>query len=100
MSDNDPQPLSPDQRDLQDALEQVALLPDGLTDDEIAEPVDRAVTLLENRVQHFHGRELRDSDLLVYERGFRRDGHDLAADGLVRLLQRLEAEIAHVAGNN
>jgi hypothetical protein len=39
-------------------------------------------------------------DLLVYERGFRHDGRDLAADGLVRLLQRLEAEIALKAAGN
>jgi hypothetical protein len=100
MSDNDPQPLSPDQRDLQDALEQVALLPDELTDDQIAEPVDRALTLLGERVQHFHGRELRDTDLLIYEQGLHRDGYDLAADGVLRLLHRLRAEIQRAANNN
>jgi hypothetical protein len=59
-----------------------------------------AVTLLEQRVEHFHGHELRDADLLVYEQGLCRDGHHLAADGVVRLLQRLQAEIDLAAGSN
>jgi hypothetical protein len=66
--------------------------------DRVYEPY--AVTLLEQRVEHFHGRELRDADLLVYEQGLRRDGHHLAADGVVRLLQRLQAEIDLAAGSN
>lgn len=93
-----PQPA--DQQALQQALEQVALIPDGLTDQETYEPVDQALTLLEERVQHFHNRGLLDIDLIRYERGLRQDGHDLAADGVLRLLHRLQAEIKIAAGNN
>jgi len=94
----DPRSLSRDQRELLDALEQLALLPDITTDEEIQQPVDRALDLLKDRVGRVTGRErLIDNDLLMYEFALRRDGFDLAADGVMRLLQRSSAEVSRRA---
>jgi hypothetical protein len=94
-------PLSPDQRDVIDALEQVALLPDDVTVDELQPVTDRAIDVLKWRVQQAWDRDaLLDGDLIYYEHNLRKDGFYLASDGAARLLARLQGEIARPSNNN
>ena len=101
----DPRDLSPDQRELLDACEQVALLPRPLVEADFDDAANVALDLFEQR-----GLAFRDDDNLTIEplakhaAGLRREGHLLAADG-VRLmimvwLAGVEVRAAEAADNN
>ena len=97
----DPRDLTPDQRELLDAFEAVALLdPEAATMDDLVEAFDRVLTLLEARVQQTKGRGLLDVDLAAYGAGFLRDGHVCAAEGAALMRWRLAGEIAHASNRN
>ena len=71
MCDSDPRSLSPDQRELQDACERVALLTPDASQDDVIDAFDAALTLMEARVLEFHGGErLLDDDLSATGLGF------------------------------
>jgi hypothetical protein len=83
----DPRSLSPDQRELIDACEKVALLPVPLVEDDFQEASEVVCDLLEARGQALRGEaRLTPEALLKYELGMRRDGHEVAADGLRRMI--------------
>ena len=87
---NDPRSVSRDQGELLDACERVALLTPDASHDDVIDAFDAALTLMEARVLEFHGRErLLDDDLFRYRAGFFVDGHQLAAEGVQRMIDRL-----------
>jgi hypothetical protein len=89
----DPRTLTTDQRDLLDALEAVALLPQPIQEDDFLPVCDRAVGLLEARGFALRGQEKPQlATLLLYELHLRRDGHHVAGDGLQLLVERFELE--------
>jgi hypothetical protein len=97
----DPRNLSPDQRELLDVCEQVALLTPDASQDDVIDAFDAALTLMEARVLEFHGRErLLDDDLFRYRAGFVVDGHHLATEGVQRMIDRLAGEVAHSSASN
>ncbi len=95
----DPRSLSPDQRELLDAFEQVALLPEPIQEYPFVDLADQALTLMEDR-----GKALRDEPrvtldaLARYRAGFLKDGHQLAAEGVNRIIERFFLEVADLAG--
>src|SRR4051812_10953634 len=98
----DPRSLTTDQREFLDAFEQVALLrgdPDA-TLETLVERFRRVLDMIEERVQQTKGRGVLEEDLVGYEAGFRRDGHDVAADGAALMRWRLRGEIAHGSSRN
>jgi hypothetical protein len=95
----DPRDLSPDQRELLDACEQVALLPpDAPLEalEKVEEAFDAALTLMEAD----HGGRLMDKDIIGYRDRFLADGQQVAAEGVQRMLERLAGEIAHGSASN
>jgi len=79
--------LSPDQRELLDVLEQIEALPSPLVEDDFAPLADRALEILEARGLDLRGaKTIAPHVLMVYEAGFRQDGHEKAADGIKRMI--------------
>jgi hypothetical protein len=98
MSDSDPRSLSPDRRELLDALEKITLLPRPINEDDFAPLADHAIDLIEKRGQAIRGdKGISPETLLKYEAGLRRDGHGVAADGVAIMLM-VYAEGVHRRG--
>lgn len=98
----DPRDLSPDQRELLDLLEQVAGLPRPIVEDDLVPLIDEILPVLDARGRAFRGEDhqLTIDDLYIHESGLRRDGFELAADGLQILILRWHGEMEVLASRN
>ncbi len=82
---------SPDQRELIEACEAVAMLPQPIQEDAFEPLADRAIDLIEERGQVLRGEDRISLEALMkYEVGLRRDGYAVAADGIVIMLMVYE----------
>jgi hypothetical protein len=74
-------------------LEQLALLPVPIPEDDLALLGDRACDLMEARGLAIHGEKPTIETLVRHRRGLLREGHDLAALGMAVLIVRWSAEM-------
>ena len=98
MTDRDPRSLSGDQRGLLDAFEQIALLPEPIQEHPFVDLADSALTLMEERGKALRGEPHITLDTVArYRAGFLKDGHELAAEGVNRIIERYFLEAATIA---
>jgi hypothetical protein len=101
MTDNDPRSLSPDQRDLLDILERIALLPEPIQENSFVDLATEACDLIEERGKALRGEPRLTIDTLAkYRAGFEKDGHELAAEGVKRIIERFFLEAAALAARD
>lgn len=97
----DPRSLTDDQRELLDALERIALLPEPIQEHPFVDLADNALTLIEERGKALRGEPHITLDTVArYRAGFLKDGHELAAEGVNRILDRYFIEAATIAGQS
>jgi hypothetical protein len=99
--DNDPWSLTADQRQLLDICEQIRLLPEPIAEDLFVDLATEACDLIEERGKALHGEPRLTIDTLAkYRAGFDKDGHELAAEGIGRIIERYFLEAAAIAARD
>jgi hypothetical protein len=97
----DPRDLSPDQREFLDAWEQIARLPVPLVENDFEPLADHALDLVEARGEAIRGDDkLTIETLMIHEKGLRHAGHELAADGVQRVIDAYRAGVRFRAAGN
>jgi hypothetical protein len=84
---------SPDQQELLEVLERIAVLPWPIMEDALLPLAEQALDLIEARSREIRGEEMVTVETLVeYRRRLRKAGFEVASAGVAVLLLRYEAE--------